>query len=150
MSIIGNFSGALYEKETLLQWGIPDACKEFIRSNSAPYFFLNCSKAEDQGIARMNLNVFPSPTASVFALEVKLKKIMPEILHKTLTMLRDKGCKILTSTGICTQADLCLFGVFFSSPCEFKKEEFHAALNAIAEVLGVELVQFSINGCISL
>jgi hypothetical protein len=150
VSLINEQAGRLYEKSELMKWDLPEFSKEQLKQHPSPYFFMFSTSNEDQGMKKINLTLFPSQTTSVFALEIKLQKIAPDVLHKALSLLRAKNCQILSSTGVCQQKDACYFGIYFSSPCEFKKEEFNGELKKVPEVINVELLHYSLNGCAAL
>lgn len=146
-SILKKHSAKLYQKDQLLKWDLPEPAKAQIQNENAPYYFLSCTKNEEGAVSKYNLTLFPSQTPSVFGLEVRMRKIQPEVLHATLTMLREKGGQILVSTGICVQETLCLFGIYFSITQEIKKLEIEQSIKKLTNVLGIDMFHYTVSGC---
>lgn len=146
--ILSHYNGKLYTKEIIENWDLPQAVKEQIEMDNHEFFFLTSSKEKEHGDqVHVHLSIYPSKYSEVYLLEVKLPVILPEVLHKTLSLLRDKKNDIITSTGFCKHKDLCHYGIFFSTPNPIDKPFLIAEIKKMENIAAATIYQYSCTGC---
>ncbi|MBD3194243.1 MAG: hypothetical protein GF317_04255 [Candidatus Lokiarchaeota archaeon] len=143
------FNGKLYDKKCIKQWNLPPKMEEQIGLTDYEYFFLTSSKEEQKHgeLPHVHLSIFPTHYETVFLLEVETSTILPELLHNTLKILKESGNTILTSTGFCTHADLCHFGIFFSNTELKRPNNIVDSVKNLDKVREVDLFEYNCEGC---
>ena len=142
------FHCKLYDKEVILNWGLPKEVKTQLGIDKFEYFFLTSTKEDShEGHKHVHLSIFPTNYEIVKLLEVETPKIDPKTLQKVLELVVKHKFEILTSTGTCKGKNKCFFGVFFSKPQAIATESLLSDIKKIKEVRGVKVFNFSCDGC---
>jgi hypothetical protein len=141
------FHCKLFNKETILNWGLPEEVRQQLGISEFEYFFLTSAKEDShKGHKHVHLSIFPTNFETVKLLEVETSRIDPKILHKVLETVVDHKFEILTSTGTCKKKNECYFGVFFSIPQNFTTEGLIEEIRKIKEVKAAKVYNFSCDG----
>ncbi|MHA1688130.1 MAG: hypothetical protein ACTSUN_02160 [Promethearchaeota archaeon] len=117
--ILYGFYSKLYSKETFSKWDLPEGIKEQLEFDVHDYFFISTSrehnKGKNHGQTHLHMNIYPINQDTVYLLEVRTKKVEPELLYEVLKILKRENYRIITSSGFCMQDEICFFGVWFGS-----------------------------------
>jgi hypothetical protein len=141
------YSGKLYEKGKIIAWDLPADCKAQLQMDKYKNFFFASVQVEENKDNNIHFTIYPTNNDHVYYVEVKMEKIVPEILHKTLNLLRNYEMEIIKSTGICLQAQFCYFGIFFSKMDCIETEEIAKIIREMEGTLDVKLFCYSTEGC---
>ncbi|MBY8986748.1 MAG: hypothetical protein KGD65_16870 [Candidatus Lokiarchaeota archaeon] len=142
------FHCKLYDKETILNWELPEKVREQLGVDEFDYFFLTTSKEDSQkGHKHVHLSIFPTNYEVVNLLEVETPVIDPEILQNILKLVIKHKFDILTSTGTCKEKNKCFFGIFFSKPPDINSEDLILEVKKIKDVQNVKVYNVACDGC---
>lgn len=142
------FHCKLFDKEAIINWGLPEEVRNQLGTNEHEYFFLTSAKEDShRGPKHVHLSIFPTNYDIVKLLEVEVPRIDPKILNKVLELVAKYKFEILTSTGTCKEKNKCYFGIFFSKPHETNTEDLITDLRKIKEVKEAKVFNFSCDGC---
>lgn len=142
------FHCKLFDKETILNWGLPEEVKKQLGINDYEYYFLTSTKENShKGHKHVHLSIFPTNYEIVKLLEVETQVIDPKILQQILEYVIKHNFEILTSTGTCKEKNKCFFGVFFSKPQDINTEGLISDIKKIEEVTEAKVFNFSCDGC---
>jgi len=145
---IESFNFKLYDKEAILNWGLPEEVRKQLGLNEFGYFFLTSSKEDThKGAKHVHLSIFPTNFEIIKFLEIEIPVINPENLQKMLQLVIKHKFEILTSTGTCVENNKCFFGIFFSKPKDIYTEELVSDIKKIKDVRNVKVFNFSCDGC---
>lgn len=148
VDISTHYSGKLYDKEGIIKWDLPKKIVEKLEMDKHDFFFIMSNEEAQHGAQiHVHLSIYPSKFNNVYLLEVELPKIKPDVLHKTLSILKEVEVDIVTSTGFCQHEKSCHYGVFFSTPEEINKKDLCSKVKAIEEVERVNIFVYSCQGC---
>lgn len=142
------FHCKLYDKDTILNWDLPEEVKKQLGIDDYDYFFLTSTKEDShKGAKHLHLSIFPTNYQVVKLLEVAIPVINPEILQKILELVVKHKFEILTSTGTCVEKGKCFFGIFFSKPQGVNSEDLISDVKKIKDVQDAKVFDFSCDGC---
>ena len=142
------FHCKLYDKKTILDWGLPEEVRKQLGIDEFEFFFLTSTKEDShKGHKHVHLSIFPTNYEIVKLLEVETPKINPKILQEVLELVVSHKFEILTSTGTCKEKNKCFFGVFFSKPQDITTESLLSDIKKIKEVKDANIFNFSCDGC---
>ncbi|TFG00958.1 MAG: hypothetical protein EU541_00715 [Promethearchaeota archaeon] len=146
-TILDHFQGRLYEKEQIKRWNLPKSLQEDLGIKKFNYYFLTTSIEKEKHGHENHIHfcLFPTENDPVFLLEVETPKILPELLHKCLQIIKKKVNNILTSTGFCKTNELCYFGIFFSllDSTEDQLNELNHLIGKIEPVRDVNIYKYT-------
>lgn len=145
--LLSQYNGRLYSKKELEKWDLSNVIKKQISWEEFDYFFLTASKEEEHGQKHVHLTIYPSKFPIINLLEVEVPKILPKILHRTLEILKENNSNILTSTGFCTNSNMCHFGVFFSTPDKAISKPILVKMKDLKEVKSIKVFSYTCDGC---
>ena len=111
---LGHYIVKVYDKEGIEAWELPDKVKELLEFDKYDYYFMISAKDKEVGESHIHLSLYPAPDNTLYLLDIETTHIIPQLLHTFMTVIKDTGFSIVTSTGFCTHKDLCHFGIFFS------------------------------------
>jgi hypothetical protein len=142
------FQCKLYDKETILNWELPENVRERLGVENNEFFFLTTSKEDShEGHNHVHLSLYPTKYEVINLLEVELPQIDPKILNKILKAITKHNFDILTSTGYCKDQNNCYFGIFFSKPLESDTQDLISEVKNIKNVLKVKIFNYTCDGC---
>lgn len=146
--ILDYFSGKLYHKKKIQKWELPPQLQEQLAMDTHDYFFLTTSvEQEKHGKDHLHFSIFPTKYDIVYLLEVETSTILPQLLHETLSLIKEAGKDIITSTGFCTRKNLCYFGIFFSTEIKKPLDNLVEQIKQFENVRDAEVFQYSCEGC---
>ena len=141
------FHCKLYDKEKIMNWGLPEEVRNQLGINKFDYFFLTSPKEDShKGARHIHLSIFPTNYEVVKLLEVETPVINPEILQKILELVVKHKFEILTSTGTCNEKNKCFFGIFFSKPQDINTDDLISDVKKIQDVHNAKVFNFSCDG----
>ncbi|MBY8983403.1 MAG: hypothetical protein KGD57_10660 [Candidatus Lokiarchaeota archaeon] len=145
-NIVDHFNGKLYSKEMIRKWKLPFKLEDELEINEFDYFFITSSKEEPHSKKHIHISLFPTRYSIIYLLEVKTSTIIPELLHKSLKMIREKKNDIITSTGFCTHKNVCFFGIFFSSSNKDSLDNLKEGIKKFEKVDDVKFYKYTSEG----
>ncbi|MHA1805135.1 MAG: hypothetical protein ACTSU4_11515 [Promethearchaeota archaeon] len=150
--ILHGFYSKLYDREAFSKWDLPEGIKEQLEFDAHEYFFISTSREHDKGKGHgqthLHINIYPVDKDTVYLLEVQTKKVEPELLYEVLSLLKKENYTILTSSGFCTEKDICFFGVWFSSEqVDINVNKLLGSMQEFKKVEEVNMAKFSCEGC---
>jgi len=137
----------LYDKETILNWELPEQVREQLGLDKFEYFFLTAPKEDShKGHKHIHFSIFPTNYSIINLLEVETPTINPKILEKILKLVVQHNFEILTSTGTCREKNKCFFGIFFSKPQESSTEDLILDIKNIKDVRNAKISNYTCDG----
>jgi hypothetical protein len=141
------FHCKLYDKEKIMNWGLPEEVRNQLGISKFDYFFLTSTKEDPhEGARHVHLSIFPTSYEIIKLLEVETPVINPEILQKILELVVKHKFEILTSTGTCNEKNKCFFGIFFSKPQSINIDDLISDVKKIQDVHNAKVFNFSCDG----
>ena len=141
------FHCRLYDKETIINWNLPEKVKTQLGLDEYDYFFLATSKEDShEGHKHVHFSIFPTKYNIINILEVEIPIIDPKILQKILKLIVKNNFDIITSTGTCKEKNKCFFGVFFSKSPESNTENLVSDVKKIKNVRSAKVANFTCEG----
>jgi hypothetical protein len=150
VDIVSNFYAKLYPKEDLKLWELPANMKDQLELDKYDYFFLVSTIEKSSEDNHVHFSIYPIQENTVHLFQIQAQKIVPQLLTKALTIIKDAGFNIISSTGFCTNSSNCYFGIFTSIDCEFQLDEIISKLNELKKATSVRVFDFSCEGCCEL
>lgn len=142
------FHSKLYDKDTLLNWELPEKVKEQLGIDKYEFFFLTSAKENShEGHKHVHLSIFPTNYEIINLLEVETPIMSPKILQKILKSVVQHKFEILTTTGTCKEKNKCFFGIFFSKPQNSTTADLILDLKKIKDVREVKIFNYTCDGC---
>jgi len=142
------FHCKLYDKETILNWELPEKIKEQLGIDEYDYIFLATSKEDPhEGHKHIHFSIFPTKYEVINLLEVQIPIIDPKILNKILKSITNYSFDIITSTGYCKDQNNCFFGIFFSKPFESNTQDLISEVKKIKKINNVKIFNYTCDGC---
>lgn len=142
------FHCKLYDKETIMNWKLPEKIKEQLGIDQFDFFFLTTSKEDShEGHKHIHLSIFPTKYDVINLLEVEIPVIDPNLLNEILEAVTQCKFDIVTSAGYCKEQNNCYFGIFFSKPLESNTKDLISEVKKIENVLGVKVFNYTCDGC---
>ena len=145
------FQGKLYPKEAIEKWDLPIKVIEKLNIEKHDYYFLTVSPEQERHGHENHVHfcIYPTKSETVYLLEVETPIILPELLHRCLEIIKEKGNNIITSTGFCTRKELCYFGVFFSilDPNDVDLDKILAEVKEIDKIKDAQYFKYTCEGC---
>lgn len=150
VDIVSNFYAKLYRKEDLTSWDLPGNMKDQLKLDEYEYFFLVSTIEKSSEDNHVHFSIYPLQENTVHLFQIQAKKIVPQLLTKSLTIIKDAGFNIISSTGFCMDSSDCYFGIFTSIDCEFQLDEIISKLYELKKATSVKAFDFSCDGCCEL
>jgi len=147
VDIVSNFYAKLYRKDDLKTWNLPPNMEEQLDLETYEYFFLVSNIEKSSEDKHVHFSIYPINENTVHLFQIHAQKIVPQLLTRALIIIKEAGFNIISSTGICTDATNCYFGVFTSIDCEFELEQVILELGYLEQVQDVKVFDFSSKGC---
>ncbi len=145
-NIVDHFNGKLYTSEMIKKWNLPIKLEEELGVNQFEYFFLTSFREDPHGELHIHLSLFPTKYKIIYLLEVRTPIIIPELLHSSLNIIKEKKNDIITSTGFCTHKNTCYFGIFFSSPARISPGSLIEDIRKLENVENANLYKYTSEG----
>lgn len=139
-------AGKLYRKQQIALWELPDDCLEQIKFAEYPNFFVSCQRTSEDA-ENTKLSIYPTKHENVYYLVAELEHIIPEVLHEILTLLKENGYDLLSSTGACQKENECFFGVYIAHERTIDMDELKHKVKQIDGVISAKTYRYTFDGC---
>lgn len=142
------FNCKLYDRETILNWELPENVKEQLDIDNYEHFFLATSKEDShEGYKHVHLSIFPTKYDVINLLEVEIPIIDPKILSNILKTVIKHDFDIITTTGFCKDENNCFLGIYFSKPLEINTQKLVSEVKKIKNIGNVKVFNYKCDGC---
>lgn len=145
--LLNKYCGKLYDRDSIEKWDLPEGIKERMEFNENDFFFVTTSKESQHGQKHVHITIYPTKHEIVNLLEVEVPEIVPQVLSRTLEILKENGCDIIDSTGFCSSDKLCHFGVFFSIANQPDNDNLISNVKKLKNVQNVRIFNYTCEGC---
>jgi hypothetical protein len=143
------YNGKLYDKSSINQWDLPPGIIDQLDFESNSHFFIISSKEQEKHSQdHIHLSIYPTKFSVIYLLQIETPTIIPQLLIDTLQIIKNKGFKIITSTGFCKTENKCYYGIFFGSG-SLNKEDLLQEFNDMENIENVSVFKFTCEGCIN-
>jgi hypothetical protein len=147
VDIASKFYAKLYRKDDIKTWKLPPNMNEQLELDTYQYFFLVSTIEKSSEENHVHFSIYPLHESTVHLFQIHSEKIIPQLLSNALIIIKEAGFNIVTSTGFCTNADNCYFGIFTSTDYEFELKQILGQLTNLEQVRDVKIFDFSCEGC---